>query len=113
MELCDESSLFHNANKENINLSLSSVNCWYKSVVYFSKKINISLSECKKYKSTCFKHKVKKYLGKHFLNYWTVKGKEGHNSGKLDTYICIKKILQWKHCLFNLMKKRKHFVDSE
>lgn len=54
----------------------------YKSVIYFSKKINISLSVCKKYKTTCFKQQVKKHLRKHFLNYWTSKREGGLNSGK-------------------------------
>lgn len=35
-----ESSLLYNASKENIIISLSNVNCWYKSVVFFSQKIN-------------------------------------------------------------------------
>lgn len=90
LELCEESSLLHNAYKETINLSKSNVNSWYKSVVYFSKKINISLSICKKYKTTYFKQQVKKHLRKHFLNYWTIKREEGLNSGKLDTYFLYK-----------------------
>lgn len=38
--LSAESSLLYNASKENIIISLSNVNCWYKSVVFFSQKIN-------------------------------------------------------------------------
>lgn len=40
LELSTESSLLYNASKENIIISLSNVNCWYKSVVFFSQKIN-------------------------------------------------------------------------
>lgn len=40
LELSAESSLLYNASKENIIISLSNVNCWYKSVVFFSQKIN-------------------------------------------------------------------------
>lgn len=49
LEICEDSSLLHNAYNETINLSRSNFNCLYKSVFYFSKKINISLSECKEY----------------------------------------------------------------
>lgn len=87
--------MLHNAYKETIILytisfGLSNVNCWYKSVVYFSKKINISLSECKTYKTTYFKQQVKNHLRKHFLEYWTVKREEELISGELDTYFFYK-----------------------
>ena len=101
-----ESSLLHKAYKENINLSQGNVNCWYKNVIYFSKKINLALPECKTFKITFLKKQVKKHLKKHFLQYWKMKREEGLDSGKLTILIlCLKKTLQWKTiCISNLMK---------
>lgn len=65
LELSAESSLLYNASKENIItcISLSNVNCWYKSVVFFSQKINSTgqriPSGRNKTRSLCNKNSVK------------------------------------------------------
>lgn len=61
LELYEESSLLHHAYKETINLSLSNVNSWYKSVVYFIRKLTFHSLYVKSTKPHVLNNKLRKF----------------------------------------------------
>ena len=79
------SDLLSRAYNEYKSSNNQSKNSWYINFLFFSEKLNINLSICKKFRKNKFKLYLKKYLQKSFLDTWL----DIRNSYLLDTGQCV------------------------
>ena len=76
-------------------------NTWYSNISFFSEKLNLDLSFCKRLSKYKFKSMLKKHLKEKFIAYWKDIKTEyilylQDDHGKLNTYFKYKSIFQYE-----------------